>query len=209
MKVRIKYNLHENKGFFHSNLLSEESLLSTYCISNYRKKGEKLMFTKGEYIVYEQKGVCRIEGFEAPDIPGIAKDRTYYVLLPVLQGGKLYVPADSAESKMRKIISRQEAEELIARLDQIDPLKASDDKTAEELYKSCMRSYDYTEWIRLIKCIYQHKQNRIKNGKNVTSRDQKYMRMAEEALYSELSIALDIPREQILSYILSKEHVQK
>ena len=72
-----------------------------------------------------------------------------------------------------------------------------------------MRSYDYTEWIRLIKCIYQHKQNRIKDGKNVTSRDQKYMRMAEEALYSELSIALDIPREQVLSYILAKEHVQK
>ena len=109
------------------------------------------MFTKGEYVVYEQKGVCRVEGFEAPDIPGIAKDRTYYVLLPVLQGGKLYVPADSAEGKMRKIISRQEAEELIAHLDQIDPLKASDDKTAEELYKSCMQSYDYTEWIRLIK----------------------------------------------------------
>lgn len=167
------------------------------------------MFTKGEYVVYEQKGVCRVEGFEAPDIPGIAKDRDYYVLLPVLQGGKLYVPVDSAEGKMRKIISSQEAEELIANLDQIDPLKAADDKTAEELYKSCMRSYDYTEWIRLIKCIYQHKQNRIKDGKNVTSRDQKYIRMAEEALYSELSIALDIPREQVLSYILSKEHVQK
>lgn len=45
------------------------------------------MFTKGEYVVYEQKGVCCVEGFEAPDIPGIAKDRTYYVLLPVLQGG--------------------------------------------------------------------------------------------------------------------------
>lgn len=150
------------------------------------------MFTKGEYVVYEQKGVCCVEGFEAPDIPGIAKDRTYYVLLPVLQGGKLYVPADSAEGKMRKIISRQEAEELIAKLDQIDPLKASDDKTAEELYKSYMRSYDYTEWIRLIKCIYQHQQNRLKDGKNVTSRDQKYMRMAEEALYSELSIALEV-----------------
>ena len=35
------------------------------------------MFTKGEYVVYEQKGVCRVEGFEAPDIPGIAKDRDY------------------------------------------------------------------------------------------------------------------------------------
>lgn len=75
------------------------------------------MFTKGEYVVYEQKGVCRVEGFEAPDIPGIAKDRDYYVLLPVLQGGKLYVPVDSAEGKMRKIISSQEAEELIANLD--------------------------------------------------------------------------------------------
>ena len=35
------------------------------------------------------------------------------------------------------------------------------------------------------------------------------MRMAEEVLYSEFSIALDIPKEQVLTYILSMEHVQK
>lgn len=34
------------------------------------------MFTKGEYVVYEQKGVCRVEGFEARTFPVLQRIET-------------------------------------------------------------------------------------------------------------------------------------
>ena len=61
-----------------------------------------------------------------------------------------------------------------------------------------MRSYDCVEWVRLIKYIYLRNQKRTAGGRKVTSTDEKYMHMAEEALYSELSMALSIPKEQVL-----------
>lgn len=162
------------------------------------------MFTKGDYVVYGLDGVCRIEGIETPDIMDIPKDKKYYVLFPVSQSGKIYVPVNSAESKMRNVISKREAEELISKLQEIEPLKTENEKTAEELYKKCIKSYDCTEWVRLIKYIYQRKQKRSKDGKKMTARDEKYMKMAEEALYSELGIALDVPKEQMLEYIIAR-----
>ncbi|MDD6881570.1 MAG: hypothetical protein PUE18_08345 [Firmicutes bacterium] len=62
-----------------------------------------------------------------------------------------------------------------------------------------------TEWIRLIKCIYQNEQNRMNAGKKVTVRDEKYMKLAENALYGELGIALGIPKNQVLDYIFKEK----
>lgn len=66
-----------------------------------------------------------------------------------------------------------------------------------------MRSYDCTEWVRLIKCIYKRKLKRTESGKKVTAADEKYMRLAEEALYSELAIALGVEKDKVLEIILS------
>lgn len=162
------------------------------------------MFQEGEYIVYGLNGVCRIEGITHPDMQGIPKDRKYYALSPVNQSGRIYAAVDSCEDKMRRVITRAEAEDLLGKLQKIDPIEITDDRGAEELYKSCIRCYDCTEWVRVIKCIYLRNQKRITDGKKVTAKDEKYMRMAEDALYSELGIALGIPREQVLEYILQK-----
>ena len=66
-----------------------------------------------------------------------------------------------------------------------------------------MRSYDCIEWVRLIKCIYNRKIKRIESGKKITATDEKYMRLAEEALYSELAIALGISKNKVLEIIMS------
>ena len=56
----------------------------------------------------------------------------------------------------------------------------------------------------MIKCIYFRKQIRLSEGKKVTAIDEKYMHMAEESLYWELGTALDIPKEQVLDYIIKE-----
>ena len=72
------------------------------------------MFEIGEYIVYGVKGVCRIEDITHIDISGADKDRLYYVLAPVGDGsGRIYAPTDNQKITMRKVISREEADQLI------------------------------------------------------------------------------------------------
>lgn len=95
------------------------------------------MFQAGEYVVYGLSGVCYVEGIIHLDIPDIPKDREYYSLVPIGQGGKIYVNVDTAQDKMRNVISKTEAEDLISGLKNIEPLKISNDKTAEEIFKKC------------------------------------------------------------------------
>ena len=38
----------------------------------------------------------------------------------------------------------------------------------------------------------------------MTSTDEKYMHMAENSLYSELALALEIPKDEVLNYIFRK-----
>lgn len=105
---------------------------------------------------------------------------------------------------MRSVITKEEAEDLLSKLQEIEPIKITNDRVAEEEYRKCIGHYDCTEWVRLIKCIYERNQNRLANGKKITANDEKYMHKAEDALYSELGIALGIPKEQVLGYILAK-----
>ena len=161
------------------------------------------MYKEGEYIVYGLNGVCLIESITTLDMKDVPKDVEYYSLIPLRQGGKIYVRVDSSQDNMRPVISKDEAERLIKQIDEIEAIKITDETSVEELYKSCMRSYDCTEWVRLIKCIYNRKIKRIESGKKITATDEKYMRLAEEALYSELAIALGISKDKVLEIIMS------
>lgn len=160
------------------------------------------MYSEGEYVIYGMNGVCRVNGITTLDFKDVPKDLEYYVLFSENNGGKIYVPVDIGESNMRRVITKTEAEELITKMPLIEPIIVNNEKLAEEAYKKCFRCFDCTEWIRLIKYIYHRKQQRLSSGKKITATDEKYMHMAEDALYSELGIALDIPKEQVLDYIL-------
>ena len=100
------------------------------------------MFEVGEYIVYGCKGVCQVEEITHIDIPGSNKDRLYYVLAPLEdRNGKIYAPTDNAKVAMRKVITRQEAEQLIEEMPQIKELWVANEKQREMQYKEGMDQY--------------------------------------------------------------------
>ena len=162
------------------------------------------MYKKGEYVIYGSSGVCQVGDVTTLDIENVPKDREYYVLFPKNNGGTIYVPVDVASTKMRKVITKEEAEQLIEKIPTIQPIEISNEKFLEESYKKCIRSNECIEWIRLIKCIYDRKQLRISEGKKMTATDERYMYMAEEALYSELGTALNMDKEQVFEYIIKE-----
>lgn len=163
------------------------------------------MFEKGEFIIYGSKGICAVQDITTLNMDGAVKDRLYYVLSPNNQKeSKIFVPVDSNKTIMRRLISKMEADELIEKIPEIQEIWVENDKLREEKYKECMRTCECREWVRIIKTLYVRMQKRIAQGKKVTATDERYFRMAEENLYSELSIALGIPKGEMEQYIAAR-----
>lgn len=166
---------------------------------------EKTKFEIGEYIIYGMTGVCKVEDITTLDMEGVSKDRLYYVLQPLnAKNGKIFTPVDNDKCTMRKVLSKDEACNLIDQIPSIDQLWIINDKQREEKYKAAIKSCDCREWIGVTKTLYLQKQTRLAQGKRLTEMDERYLRMAEEHLFSELSIPLGIPKEEMEKYIADR-----
>ncbi|MCM1091663.1 MAG: CarD family transcriptional regulator [Butyrivibrio sp.] len=160
------------------------------------------MFSKDEYVVSGNKGVCVVEDITTLDIAGVDKEREYYILKPVyMAGSTVYVPVDTADSSLRRVLSREEADRLIQGIPEIPLINISNDKLLEQEYRGCIRTNDCAEWIRVIKTIYLRKQKRLEAGRKVTAVDAKYYRLAEDNLYGELAVSLQMQRGEVEDYI--------
>ena len=160
------------------------------------------MFKTGEFIVYGSKGVCEIMDISTMDISGISRDKLYYFLRPVNdREGRIFTPVDGMKTIMRRILTKDEAEELIESIPSIGTLWVSDERQREQNYKQAIRSCDCREWVQIIKTLWSRSQERLAQGKKVTAMDKKYLKLAEDNLYTELSASLGIPQEHMKDYI--------
>lgn len=167
-----------------------------------QRERKMFVFEKGEYVVSGNKGVCRVDDITTLDICGVDRKREYYILKPVyVSGSTVYVPVDTADGTLRKVLSREEADRLIQGIPQIPLITSTNDKLLEQEYRGCMKTNDCAEWIRIIKTIYLRKQKRLEAGRKVTAVDAKYFRLAEDNLYGELAVSLQMPRGEVESYI--------
>lgn len=160
------------------------------------------MFSIGQYVICGNKGVCTVEDITTLDISGIDKAKKYYILKPkYVSASTVYVPVDSAMTSMRNILTREEAETLIHSIPDIPTIVIQNEKLVEQDYKACMRSNSCEELVKLIKTIYLRKQKRMEAGRKETAVDGKYFRIAEDNLYGELAVALDMERNEVCNYI--------
>ncbi len=160
------------------------------------------MFKPGEYIHYGSSGLCRVEEITKLNLSGADKDRLYYRLTPLEgQGGTIYTPVDNKKVEMRRAMSTEEARELIDSIPEIEELWIPEEKQREQNYKRALNSSDCRCWIQIIKTLYRRKQSRIAQGRKITSTDEKYLKSAENRLYSELALALGRDKEDMEQYI--------
>jgi len=159
------------------------------------------MFQKGDTIVYGSQGVCKVESVGELDI-SLDKSRLYYTLIPVfMQDTRFYVPIDIGENNIRYLLSADEAEKLIDIIPEIEAAWIINEKEREQQYKAAIRSSDCIELVRIIKTLYERKNNRIKDGKKITAVDEKYFRIAKEHLFGELAVSLNKSKDYIEEYI--------
>ena len=163
------------------------------------------MFEIGEYVVSGKNGVCRVEAVGEPDFLWVEKGRLYYFLQPVYsQGSKVYIPLDHADSMMRPALKRQEADDLIASMRDVEIIPITNEKACEEKYKECLRKNDCIELVRILKTTYSRKEKRNHDGRKITSIDHKYRKIAEDQLYGEIALALNMSKEDVESYIVER-----
>ena len=163
------------------------------------------MFAIEDYIIYGNHGVCKVENIGTMSLPMADKDKIYYTLRPVyMNEAVVYAPVENPKSVMRSILSKEEAEQLILEIPQLESVWIENEKEREVLYKEALKSCDCRKLIRMIKTLYDRKMNRIRDGKKVTVVDERYFRQAEEQLYGELAFAMEMERSQMGDYLVER-----
>lgn len=162
-----------------------------------------MVFQPGTLILYGGTGVCRVDGIgPAPAAPAAAST-LYYRLKPLYQSGEIYVPVESNKVFMRPILSRAEAEALIRQLPQLqgDDFWALSKKDLAGRYEAVLKSHDCRQLASLTGWLHSRAQALQAQKKHLGSLEESCRRRAEELLFTELAAALELPREQVPSYI--------
>ena len=163
-----------------------------YCYtSQYHAKGGIVVYEIGDYVVKANNGVCRIDNIQHLDLPNTDKNRLYYLLVPIEnKNAKLYVPTDTAAGTLRKALDEAQAWEVIRTIPEVEAAWITNDTLREQAYKEAIHSCNPTALISIIKNLYLRRKQRSEQGKKSTATDDRYFKLAEDNLYSELAFAL-------------------
>jgi CarD family transcriptional regulator len=160
------------------------------------------MYQINELVVFGNNGVCKIENIGVPGISGIVKDMQYYTLTPIFsKGSVIYTPVANSKVSMRKIITIEEAQELMDNIQSIPIMKIESEKYLDEKYRSAISSQKCEDLLQIIKTVYIKQQQKESEGKKLGQVDERYMKQAEDMLYNELSIVLDLSKEKVKNHI--------
>lgn len=149
------------------------------------------MFEIGDYVVNATNGICRIIEIVEMDLSGDKVLKPYFLLVPVDESSaRVYIPVDTAQKRIRRAISRQEALAVIDRMDWIGETAVRSEKERENTYKEAIKSCDPEQLISILKTLCRRKRERLAQGKKCTAVDERYYKMAEKQLYAEFAFAL-------------------
>lgn len=157
------------------------------------------MFQVGECVVKAYTGICRIEAITNVDWDLRDKNKLFYMLVPMNDmKSKIYVPVEPEPANIRRLLSKEEAEELLCTIPRLDEITIVNEKQREQLYREIIKSNNPENLACIIKTIYMKSVQRTTQGKKLPEMDKRYFDIAESLLYTELATTLgkedtDIP----------------
>lgn len=156
------------------------------------------MYAVGEKIIYSESGVCTVE-LIAPMEGSSDESRLYYHLRPLVGTGIYFAPVDSG-AFMRPVISREEAEAVIAAIPGIEPAICNDNRFnhVDAFYRELFKKHTPEALVAIIKGL----KIKANERKTRSSRADATMKRAKEVLHGELSVALGI------EYALMEEYIK-
>ncbi len=155
------------------------------------------MFGVGDKVIYGITGVCQVD--EKYERGG----RQFYVLKPLFQTCRITTPVDNAKVIMRPVISREEALKVIRAIPSTAPeTYVNSNVTQLKMhYNDIIALCDCMELMKLLISIQDKKRMVESQNRKFGTIDQMYMKRAEDLLFGELSVALDIPKDSVGEFI--------
>ncbi|MBQ3064476.1 MAG: CarD family transcriptional regulator [Clostridia bacterium] len=163
------------------------------------------MFEVGEYIVYGTNGICRVE--EICKSPYDKTDpRDYYLLVPVNNpmSSTIYTPVNNERVPMRRLMTAEEIDALIADMPQIGLLTVPVEKQRRDLYRAVISTLSPAGYVQIIKTVHRRREELTAAHKHFPVTDLEYGRLAKHLLYSECAHVLGLAEEGMEQYIADR-----
>ena len=162
------------------------------------------MYQVGDLVLYGLTGVCRVDEISMKtNMPGIDEEQLYYTLKPLYQDYVIYTPVENTTVFMRYTISKEEAEKLIDKIPSMQ-VEIYHNKVLSQLadhYEEALQTCDCESLMALTRSINAKKKIIEDQKRKFGSVDADFMKRAEELLFGELAVALNISKESVPEYI--------
>ena len=165
------------------------------------------MWKKQETVLYANNGLCLIEDVRQESFSG--ESRTYYVLAPLNDSkSRVYVPTDNeiVLKKMHKLLSEEQAVELIKALPSLETEWISHDKMRQDFFKKALESGDRRAIGAAYRTLTLKKKELEGRGKKLRAADEAILSNAQKMLLEEFSFVLGEDPEKLI--LLFKESEQ-
>ncbi len=158
------------------------------------------LYNVGDFIVYK-KDVCKVK-----EIKNNKLNKTDYYILSPIDDESLIIdtPTNNKMGYIRDVMSKKDANDLINKIPEIEPLTNINDKLLERTYKDLLYNGNHEDLIKIIKTAYLRNDTRLKNNKKLSEKDNIYFKQAEKYLYNEISVSLKISFEDTKNYIINR-----
>ncbi len=158
-------------------------------------------FSIGDYVIYRNAGVCRIDCIENKTFDDV-KYEDYFRLVPIgNESASYYVPLSMASVRIRKPLTKEEIDVAIKSGCSEEITLTRDSRERKSTIDAILKSNDYSKIIALIKTIYDYTVSCRNSGKKVLVSDENALRNAENLLYPEFSFVLGIEENEVKDYI--------
>ncbi|MCR5634258.1 MAG: hypothetical protein K6F90_02980 [Lachnospiraceae bacterium] len=151
----------------------------------------------GDFVLYGLNGTCKIVDIGPLDFGG--PDKIYYSMKPVSDArSTIYLPLTKEEEILRGVMSKDEAKQVV------EGIKKSKPATYSPVRENCdviLKSGDNVAVSSMIKLLRNMRKENRKIHKGLNIQEEKILKDAERVLFSEISIALDMPYTEAVTSI--------
>ena len=167
------------------------------------------MIQTGSMLLYGNQ-VCRVCQEKEEVFHGTR--RNYYLLQPIYDASSvIYVPSDNLKlmGKMRQILSPEEIYQLIREIPSQETKWIADDRQRSDTWKEVLSTGDRKKMVKMIKTLYEKKQEIEASGRKFHAADENALRQAEQMIHDEFALVLDIQRDQVAPFIARQIEIQE
>ncbi len=169
------------------------------------------MFSLNDKVMDKNGKIFSIVGIEEKDF-GTSKEE-YFVMKPSFPydfnpGYLAYIPVKKSDSLLKEILTEEEALVLIDSIPTLEPLPEISPRERKVFFTKIIATGNRKNIFRVIKSLVDYKADREKANKPFSDFDRRLLGSLKVMVDNEFSLALNIPPEDVSSFILKRTGYQ-